>query len=211
MSSTATDAGYDTCRNFAQAMLAGRAEPSMCVSYLKKQAQKKANALLRSISSGVVICDRKLQIIECNRNFARLFGEDTEIAFEASPGLAGADLRRIVPFSNLFESALETGKEIRRDSMKVGKKLFNVNIFLIEPGETVGAAIFDVTNTEFRREQIAARAREVIDKNLASVQEIASRLGEQIADTELLLRSIADDYADSDTLKQREAMEHFGK
>ena len=95
--------------------------------------------------------------------------------------------------------------------MKVGKKLFNVNIFLIEPGETVGAAIFDVTNTEFRREQIAARAREVIDKNLASVQEIASRLGEQIADTELLLRSIADDYADSDTLKQREAMEHFGK
>lgn len=203
--------GYDTCRNFAQAMLAGRAEPSMCVSYLKKQAQKKANALLRSISSGVVICDRKLQIIECNRNFARLFGEDTEIAFEASPGLAGADLRRIVPFSNLFESALETGKEIRRDSMKVGKKLFNVNIFLIELGETVGAAIFDVTNTEFRREQIAARAREVIDKNLASVQEIASRLGEQIADTELLLRSIADDYADSDTLKQREAMEHFGK
>ena len=125
--------------------------------------------------------------------------------------MAGADLRRIVPFSNLFESALETGKEIRRDSMKVGKKLFNVNIFLIEPGETVGAAIFDVTNTEFRREQIAARAREVIDKNLASVQEIASRLGEQIADTELLLRSIADDYADSDTLKQREAMEHFGK
>lgn len=33
--------GYDTCRNFAQALLAGRAEPSMCVSYLKKQAQKK--------------------------------------------------------------------------------------------------------------------------------------------------------------------------
>ena len=203
--------GYDTCRNFAMAMLAGRAEPSMCVSYLKKQAQKKANALLRSISSGVVITDKKLQIIECNRNFARLFGEDTEIAFEASPGLAGADLRRIVPFASLFESVLNTGKELRRDSMKVDNKLFNVNIFIIDPGEVVGAAIFDVTGTELRREQIAARARQVIEKNLASVQEIASKLGEQMADTELLLRSIADDYADSRTLEEKEVMENFGK
>ena len=71
-----------------------------------------------------------------------------------------------------------------------------MNIFNIEPGEVIGAVMFDVTSTELRREQIAARAREVIDRNLATVQEIACRLGEQMADTELLLRSIADDYAD---------------
>ena len=188
--------GYDTCRNFAQALLAGRAEPSMCVSYLKKQAQKKANALLRSISSAVVITDKKLQIIECNRNFAALFGEDILEAFDACPGLAGADLTRIVPFAGLFASALQSGHDVRRDSLKVGKRLYNLNIFNIEPREVVGAVIFDVTNTEMRREQIAARAREVIDRNLATVQEIACRLGEQMADTELLLRSIADNYAD---------------
>ena len=188
--------GYDTCRNFAQALLAGRAEPSMCVSYLKKQAQKKANALLRSISSAVVITDKKLQIIECNRNFAALFGEDTLEAFDACPGLAGADLKRIVPFAGLFASSLQSGHDVRRDSLIVGKRLYNLNIFNIEPREVVGAVIFDVTNTEMRREQIAARAREVIDRNLATVQEIACRLGEQMADTELLLRSIADNYAD---------------
>lgn len=188
--------GYDTCRNFAQALLAGRAEPSMCVSYLKKQAQKKANALLRSISSAVVITDKKLQIIECNRNFAALFGENTLEAFDACPGLAGADLKRIVPFAGLFASSLQSGHDVRRDSLKVGKRLYNLNIFNIEPREVVGAVIFDVTNTEMRREQIAARAREVIDRNLATVQEIACRLGEQMADTELLLRSIADNYAD---------------
>ena len=188
--------GYDTCRNFAQALLSGHAEPSMCVSYLKKQAQKKANALLRSISSGVVIADKKLQIIECNRNFAELFGADTVEAFDACPGLAGADLSRIVPFYALFESSLQSGRDVRRDSLKCGKRLFNVNIFNIEPGEVIGAVMFDVTSTELRREQIAARAREVIDRNLATVQEIACRLGEQMADTELLLRSIADDYAD---------------
>ncbi len=192
--------GYDSCRNFARALLTGHAEPSMCVSYLKKQAQKKANALLRSISSGVVITDRNLQIIECNRNFAKLFGEDTLDAFDASPGLAGADLRRILPFYQLFEAALRSGSDIRRDSIRVGKRMFNVNVFIIEPGETVGAVIFDVTNTELRRELIAARARQVIDKNLATVQEIACQLGEHMADTELLLRSIADDYADEKDL-----------
>lgn len=192
--------GYGTCRNFAQALIAGHAEPSMCVSYLKKQAQKKANALLRSMSSGAVIVDKKLQVIECNRHFAELFGEETVAAYDACPGMAGADLTRIVPFANLFESSLLSGKDIRRDSLKVGKRLFNVNIFSIDPGEVIGGVMYDVTNTELRREQIAARAREVIDRNIAAVQEIACRLGEQMADTELLLRSIAEDYADDGNL-----------
>lgn len=201
--------GYDTCRNFAQAMIAGRAEPSMCVSYLRKQAQKKANAILRSISSGVVIAGRDLSIIECNRNFAKLFGDETVEMFDACPGLAGADLRRIVPsFIGLFESALQSGRDVRRDSLKVGKRLFNLNLFSIEPGEVIGAVIFDVTNTELRREQIAARARKVIDRNIATVQEIACRLGEQMADTELLLRSIADDYADDTDLIEAEPSEN---
>ena len=192
--------GYGTCRNFAQALIAGHAEPSMCVSYLKKQAQKKANALLRSMSSGAVIVDKKLQIIECNRHFAELFGEEILAAYDACPGMAGADLTRIVPFANLFESSLLSGKDIRRDSVKVGRRLFNVNIFSIDPGEVIGGVMYDVTNTELRREQIAARAREVIDRNIAAVQEIACRLGEQMADTELLLRSIAEDYADDSNL-----------
>ncbi len=195
--------GYDTCRNFAQALLAGHAEPSMCVSYLKKQAQKKANGLLRSMTSGAVIVDKNMQIIESNRNFAAIFGEDTLAAFDASPGLAGADLTRILPFANLFESSLQSGKDIRRDSLKMGKRLFNVNIFNIEPGEVIGGVIYDVTKNELRREQIAARAREVIDRNIATVQEIACQLGEQMADTELLLRSIADNYADDNTLLEK--------
>lgn len=192
--------GYDTCRTFARALLAGHAEPSMCVSYLKKQAQKKANALLRSIPSGVVITDKNLRIIECNRNFAALFDEDTVQAFDACPGLAGADARMIVPFPNLLESALQSGSDIRRDSFKWGKRLFNVTVFNIEPREVIGVVIFDVTTTEMRREHIASRARQVIERNIETVQEIACRLGEQMADTELLLRSIADDYADENDL-----------
>ena len=54
-----------------------------------------------------------------------------------------------------------------------------------------------MTQTENRRESIALKAREVIDKNMSTVQEIACKLGEHMADTEILLRSIAEDYADT--------------
>jgi hypothetical protein len=49
---------------------------------------------------------------------------------------------------------------------------------------------------EMKKEQIAAKARDVIKKNLATVQQIACTLGEHMAETEILLRSIARDYSD---------------
>ncbi|MCP3966977.1 MAG: 4Fe-4S dicluster domain-containing protein [Lentisphaerae bacterium] len=193
--------GYDTCRNFATALINNKAEPSMCVSYMRKQAQKKANALLRCIPSGVVIIDKDLQVVECNRRFAELLGKDTVMAFEAKPGLSGADLTRLVPFSHLFKTSLASGRDIHRDSHREGNRLFNITIFTIEPNETIGAVIMDVTNTELRREQIAERAREVINKNLVTVQDIACKLGEHMAETEILLRSISEDYADEKLLQ----------
>lgn len=189
--------GYDKCRIFAAAMLEEKAEPSMCMSYMRDLAQKKANALLRCIPSGVVLVDGNLKLIECNTAFARIFGDDVVAAYEALPGMSGADLTRIVPFANLFKNVLESGKDISQHNCRVGKKLLSVTIFTIEPHETAGAVIFDVTNTETRREEIARRARSVISRNLETVQEIACKLGENMADTEILLRSIAEDYADT--------------
>ena len=186
--------GYNTCREFATALANNRAEESMCVSYMRRLAQKKANALLRSMPSGVVIINEAMEIIESNISFARLFGEDTENAFEVIPGLKGAHLESILPFSEYFSTALRTGEDIRREHLECNNKLFNVNIFVIERGKVVGAVIEDVTNQELKREQIAKRAKEVIQKNITTVQEIACLLGEHITDTEILLSRIADDY-----------------
>ena len=188
--------GYDTCQAFAAALVQGKAEPAMCVSYLRQLAQRKSNAMLRCIPAAVVIVDRNLKLIECNRRFAELAGEEAMVIYEAVPGMAGSMLDRLIPFSELFEEVLKTRQEITRDMIHCNGQLLSVNLFNIEPGQVVGAIMFDVTNTEFRREQIAARAKEVIQKNLLTVQEIACKLGEHMAETEILLRSIASDYAD---------------
>ncbi len=77
--------------------------------------------------------------------------------------------------------------------------LLDITLFSIEPGETVGAVMLDVTRKELKRDKIAQRAAEVIERNILTVQEIACRLGEHMADTEMLLRSIAEGYSEQET------------
>ena len=187
--------GYDTCRRFARALAIGKAEPSMCVSYMRKLATKKANALLNCMPCGVVIVDSDMRIVECNSTFAEMLDENAKMAFDACPGLAGANIHKLLPFGDLFTEAFESGREVERAHCNLNGKLIDISIFTIEPGRTVGATFADVTGMELRRDQIARKAREVLAKNLTTVQDIAWKLGEHMAATEILLRSIADGYS----------------
>ncbi len=196
--------GYYTCREFAAALLDGRAEPGMCVSHMRTLAQRKANALLSCFPSGVVIVDRALRIVECNEHFGRMFGEEVAEIYEMRNGLDGCLLSRVVPFPEMFEKALETGREVRSEHHRCGNQLFNISIFTLDPHQVVGGVVMDVTRQEFRREQIAQRANEVISRNLSTVQEIACRLGEHMADTEILLREIAEGFGSGDPGPRRD-------
>ncbi len=187
--------GYDTCKEFAKALLEGRAEPVMCLSYLRNMAQKKANAMIRCMPSSVVIVDNEMKIIESNKHFARLVGGDALDIWNASEGMAGARLDKLIPFAHLFKENLENGRDIHKTSLKAWDKILDVSIFSIEEGRVAGAVISDITSPGMRREQIARRARMVIKKNLETVQSIAANLGENMAETEILLRSLAKDYA----------------
>ena len=188
--------GYASCREFVNALIAGNAEPSQCVSYMRKIAVRKAAAMLRCMPSAVVIVDSNMEIVETNDSFEHMFlsEEMYEIFASRQDGLAGASIDRIVPYSELFKSALETGNDIHHEHYAVDNKLYDISIFTIEDNELVGAVISDVTKSEMDRSKIAQKAREVITKNITTVQEIASLLGEHMVETELLLNSIAEGF-----------------
>lgn len=189
--------GYNSCREFAAAMLAGQCEPRMCVSYMRRLAQKKANVLLTTMPSGVVLVDNNLEIVDSNRRFAAIFGEDNLLAFDVSPGLRGCRFDKIAPFGDIIREVLETGKEKHFRHMRFGETLLDIAAFVIEPNLLVGAIVSDVTVQETMHSQIAQRANDVIKKNIATVQEIACTLGEHMAETEILLRAIAEGYGQS--------------
>lgn len=191
--------GYDTCRSFAAAMLEKRAEKGMCVSYMRKLAQKKANGLIKTIPSGVVICDSNLMIIECNENFARLMGDQIMELFEAKPGLEGAELSKITSLSKYFSDVMSAdGPDVVDHEVREGKKIFHATIFSLEEGQSACGVIQDVTAPQVQRSRVIKQTQRVIDKNLAVVQKIAFLLGENAAETEATLNSIIESFAGND-------------
>lgn len=188
--------GYATCRDLAKALLAGDAEPSMCVSYMRKSAMKKSAAMLRCMPAAIVMVDKEMNILESNDMFLHMFCEEMyDIFADRENGLKGAAVERIVPFADIFKKMLKTGVDIHKEHYPDKHKLYDINAFVIEENEVVGAVITDITANETDRAKIAQKAREVITKNIATVQEIACLLGEHMVETEKLLSSIAEDYS----------------
>ncbi len=187
--------GYYSCQDFAIAMLEDRAEPAMCVSHLRKLAQNKANALLKAMPSGVVIVDRDLKILECNPRFVEIIGGDAMIVFEVNPELAGVYLERLVPFHDVFRQVLNDGSESKVMDIEHNKRVIRLTVFTVDPHRTVGGVLQDVTEPVIQSEKIIQNAREVMKKNLTTVQQIAFLLGENAADSEVLLNSIIQSFS----------------
>ena len=187
--------GYDSCRDFAAALLVGKAERNMCVTYMRKLAQNKASGLLRTMPSGVIIVDEHLKIIESNRNFAQLFGSDIESVFDANPGLEGALLERIVPFHEQFRHVLDTGEDLIGRDIRIENRILHGSIFSIEPNRVVGGVFADITTPAVQKEQVIRRAQEIIRKNLTMVQKIAYLLGENASESEAVLNSIIESFS----------------
>ena len=160
--------GYSSCRELAVALLDGVAEPSMCISYMRKIAMRKAAAMLRCMPAAIVMVDNNMNILEANESFMKMFTGDMYEIFKARPdGLTGAAIDRIVEFSDLFRTILKTGKDLHKEHYNVNNRLYDINAFTIEPNEIVGAIITDVTQTETTREKISEKAKEVISKNIS--------------------------------------------
>jgi iron only hydrogenase large subunit-like protein/PAS domain-containing protein len=179
--------GYDTCRDFARALLVGRAEPNQCVTWMRRLAQRKANALLSAMPAGAVLVDSGLRLIECNAQFARLTGVEARC-------VAGAAIGDLVPFARLFRHVLDGLGDILERDLRLGGRVLHGSLFAVEPGQVVGAVLADVTEPTMGRAQVAARAKEAIEKHLVTVQRIAFLLGENAAETEGLLSQIVQAY-----------------
>ncbi|WP_320019242.1 [Fe-Fe] hydrogenase large subunit C-terminal domain-containing protein [Labilibaculum manganireducens] len=187
--------GYNSCREFAGALLEDRSEPNMCVSYMRKIAHDKSSALLRKIPSGVVIVNEQLKIIEANLSFSRMMGTEIEQLYETVPGLADADLHKIAPFYKLFSSALSTGVDNLEKDIRFGNKMFHITLFSIHKNKIVGAILRDMSQPFIQREEVISRAKSVNQKNLETVQKIAYLLGENASETEEMLNSIVEFYS----------------
>jgi len=185
--------GYNSCREMTIAYLDGMAEPEMCVTKMRKEAQSKIDVLLRTIPMGVVIVDAQLKIHDCNEGFLMLFGDvDFTVESDMLNMVEGLPLERFVPFFDKFREQFTSGGTTNQYRLHYNDKFLRVTFFTVESQHLVGAIFEDVTSPTVRRETVVKKAEDVIQKNLATVQQIASLLGENAADTEIMLNSLID-------------------
>ena len=190
--------GYSSCRDLAKALIYNEAEPSMCVSFMRKTAMKKASAMLRSMPSCAVIADRNLDILEANKAFMKMFCPDIYETIQDENVICGVNLKRILDFYGLFEDVLKYGKDIHKEHYYLKDKIYDISIFVIEQDNIIGAIIKKKKKSEINKEKIVTKAQEVIDRNISIVQDIACRLGEHMVETELLLNTIIEDFNTKD-------------
>lgn len=186
--------GYYTCRQFAIAILDGKAEPQMCVSYMRKMAQNKASVLLQKMPYGFVIVNENMKVLESNKLFARICGKDALLAYDAKPGLEGADICKITSFHRLFQNLLESGNDVLEKHIHFDRTVLHITVFTIQKHKQVCAIIENPDMGNINRDDLIELMQKVIRDNMITAQKVAGLLGENAADTECAINKILDSY-----------------
>jgi iron only hydrogenase large subunit-like protein len=161
-----------------------------------QNASDMMNNMLEKLPSGVVIVDNNLKILHSNQSFINIIGEDAKAISEVIPGLAGADIKTMIPFNvyNMFTFVLKEDEPVVSKDVQFEEKMLNISIFPIKKNKMCGAIIRDLYSPEVQGEEVTSRVSEVIDKNLEMVQKIGFLLGEGASETEQMLNSIIESY-----------------
>ena len=171
-------------------------EMAMREKEMAQSASDMMNNMLEKLPTGVVIVDNNLKILHSNLSFINILGEDAKAISDIIPGLVGADMKTLLPFSvyNMFTFVLKEDEPVVSKDIHYEDSMLNISIFPIKKNKMCGAIIRDLYSPEVQGEEVTNRVSEVIEKNLEMVQKIGFLLGEGASETEQMLNSIIESY-----------------
>lgn len=186
--------GYDSCRDFAVALLKNVAERGMCVSYMRRVANDKTAVLIDKLPYGFIMVDDKMRVLDCNQKFAETIGGEVKELYEMGGSLVGADLRKLVSFHKMFSDLLDMGVDMVEQDVRDGESYFHVSVTTVQKYKLACGVVQDMREPGVRKEIVVDRVKEVITKNMEVVQKIAYLLGENASFNESMLNSILDSH-----------------
>ena len=183
--------GYSTCREKARAVLEGKASVSMCLPFLMGKTTSFTNDVIENSPNAIVVVDESLSIQLANNVFAQFLGFSSE-------ELTGKTLSDYLD-PTLFLDALDGhncfGRHIELERYHI---FVEATVRYDETYHIIIGTFRDRTQTvlDMRRrkadaEEAATVTREVIEKNMRAVQEIAELLGQSAAETKVALTRLS--------------------
>ncbi|MDR3122776.1 MAG: PAS domain-containing protein [Treponema sp.] len=191
--------GYNTCRDKARAVLEGKAALYMCLPYLVEKAESFSDTIIENAPNGIIALNETLEVQQINAAACKLFN--------ISPAdiLGDQVVRLLDPVP--FLEALQEGKNTYNKRLYLPDyKLHIEETIIFDKNYRIIIGIMrDISGEEQRREfkkEFTRKAIEltdrVIEKQMLSVQEIASLLGETTAETKIALTKLKESVLQED-------------
>ena len=184
--------GYNTCREKAVAIYQGKADVSMCLPFLKEQAEHFSDSMMRNTPIAMIVLSEDLEVQQLNLMAQKLLN----IRY---PGdVLGDQIVRILD-PTPFVQVQRTGRDIRDQLVYLAEydRYVEQTIFRNQETHNMLCILRDVTEREEDRlrkddlkRQTAEVADQVVNKQMRIVQQIASLLGETAAETKIALTKL---------------------
>ena len=184
--------GYPTCREKAKAVFNGKAEVTMCLPYMRERAESLSDKILGTTPNAILVVGEDLKVQQINGAGCRLFGLERPDAAAHRPVEEFLD-----PVDFIF--VMEDGRPIRdRKVWLENQQKFVEETIVYDIENKLLLAIMKDITTQEREERRAQELRQqtlevtdrIIQKQMRTVQEIASLLGETTAETKVALTKL---------------------
>ena len=190
--------GYNSCREKAIAIWQGKAEPSMCLPFLKDKAESFSDTIVNNTPNGLLVLNENLEVQQINQAAKKIMN------IRADSDVLGEPVVRILD-PGVFVNVKQTGRTVtdQRVYLAEYKRYIEQTVVYAPDSRLLICIMRDVTDEELEREkkerinrQTVEVADKVVEKQMRIVQEIASLLGETAAETKIALTKLKESIGD---------------
>ena len=190
--------GYNTCREKAIAIYQGKAEPSMCLPFLKDKAESFSDTIVKNTPNGLIVLNEELEVQQIN-DVARGI-----MNIRSASDILGDQVIRILDPA-VFMQVLTTRQNVSAQKVYLAeyKRYVEQSVVYDKDSHLLVCIMRDITDEENERErkehlnsQTVEIADRVVERQMRIVQEIASLLGETAAETKIALTKLKESISD---------------
>lgn len=190
--------GYDTCREKAIAILAGKADASMCLPYLMERAQSFSDTIISNTPNGVIVLNEFLKVQQINNAACSIMNIKDQQDVLGRQVVCILDPTPFLDVINSHKNIYDRGMYLAEYDRYVMLTVIYDHSFHV-----IISIMRDITENETERVSKENRDRKtieiadkVIEKQMRTVQEIASLLGETTAETKIALTKLKETLLD---------------
>lgn len=185
--------GYPSCRDKAVAVYYGKAEISMCLPFMKERAESISDKIINITPNAIVAVDMDLKIQQVNTAACEIFGLTPR-------DLMGQPVSRILDEFDFVSMITQTKAQVTKYAFLAEYNVYLEQVFLCDKANgTVICIMKNITREKQRRSQLlkarvqaANLADDIAERQQRIAHEIASLLGETVAETKVAIADLKD-------------------